>query len=1468
MSLSDPLAGFHPAVRAWFEGRFERATDAQVGGWPEILAGRDTLITAPTGSGKTLAAFLVAISRLMEEADAGTLEDETSVLYISPLKALGADIERNLEEPLREIGLSTDTRIRTAVRSGDTTQGERQKIIRKPPHILITTPESLYLMLTAARSREILRTVRTVIVDEIHALLRDKRGSHMALSLARLDHVANTRPARIGLSATIKPMDAAARFLVGARPTDAAAAPDVRIVDAGHRRPLDLGIRVPETDLEAVASHEQWGELHDRIADLVGQHQTTLIFVNTRRVAERTAQHLAERLGEEAVAAHHGSLSKDKRQALERRLKAGECRALVATASLELGIDVGSVDLVCQLESPRSVSTFLQRVGRSGHSLGKTPKGRLFPMSRDDLVECAALIAAIRAGRLDRVDPPVAPLDILAQQIVAEVACEPWREDELFALFRRAAPYAELDRKSFDDVIEMLSEGLSEKQGASRALLHRDRINGVLHPRRSARRVAIENGGAIADLADYRVLKEPEDTFVGTLDEDFAVEAMRGDIFLLGSTSWRILRVERGGVVRVEDARGAPPTIPFWRGEAPARTAELSAEVATLRRRLAEDLAKDDADLSWLEDEAGLDRASGEQLCRYVRAQHVATGVIPTQTDIVWERFFDESGGMQLVIHSPYGGRINRAFGLGLRKKFCRTFDFELQAAASDDAVLLSLGEQHSFPIERAFAFLSAGIIEETVRQTLLAAPIFGARWRWNAQRSLALRRQDKGRRVPPPIQRMRADDLLALVFPDAAGCQDNRVGPVELPDHPLVRQTVHDCLHEAMDVDGLVALFERVERGEVRFHARETTEPSPFAHEILNSKPYTYLDDAPLEERRARAVSLRRTLPESERDLGALDVAAIERVVAEAWPDPRDPEEVHDLLLGVVTLAEDGARGETLGSLVPTLETLAAFGRAARVRAGERVLWFAAESLRTVEALHSDGAIEPAITLPPALDGPPPSPSDAAYAVVRGHVELAGPTTVVELALRVALPEPTVEAALARLETEGAVLRGRFRAPGDEVVEFCDRRLLARIHRLTLDRLRAEIEPVSKRDFIRFVLRWQHLAPKTRRDGKRGVREVVTRLQGFEAPAVAWERDLLAARVEGFQPGWLDELSLAGEIAWGRLGFGVAGSEADAAESETDATERAETAEDDALDHATAAEPAPRRRTAPATRATPLSLVTRDDLAWIIAGVRAGERPAVPPPGVAADVLEALRRRGALFVNDIAREAGRLPAEVDQGLRELVARGLVHADGYGALRRLMDPARRRREAAVRRRWRRAGVPGGGLPSGRWSELAAESPVDADEARSGWRRFDEELVELWAEQLLTRWGVVFRDLLVRESVAIPWRDLARVYRRMEARGGIRGGRFVAGVYGEQFARPGAVEALRRIRREEPRGEIIRVSAADPANLVGILTGGPRVASSHRSFVVYRDGVPIDPSELPAEPRPGSIPGRWRPAGRR
>ena len=1446
------MRGFHPITAAWFTGRFPAATAAQVEAWPRIREGGDVLISAPTGSGKTLAAFLSCLDRLVALSARDALEDRTAVVYVSPLKALSSDIQRNLEAPLGEIadlaaaGGGTVQEIRTAIRTGDTPTRDRERMVRRPPHIVVTTPESLFILLTAERSRRMLSTAETVIIDEIHALIDDKRGSHLALTLARLDHLVaeagGSKPQRIGLSATVKPIEEVARFLTGACSTSETTWPPVSIVDSGHRRELDLAVEVPQEELGVVATNGMWGEIYDRVAELALAHRTTIVFVNTRRLSERVAHHLAERLGADAVLAHHGSLSRQLRQTAELALKEGQLRAIVATASLELGIDVGSVDLVCQIGTPRSIAVALQRVGRSGHKVDRSfvPKGRFFATTRDELIECAAIVRAIRRGDLDERRVRPWPRDVLAQQIVAAAATGVWSEDELFGFVRTATPYRDLPREEFDAVVAMLSDGIASARGRHGTWLHRDRVNGVLRGRRGARLAAITSGGAIPDNANYLVVAEPEGTTVGTVDEDFAVESMAGDVFLLGTTSWRIRRVEAGRV-RVEDARGAAPSVPFWLGEAPGRTRELSEEVSELRERVAASGAAsaDAADgsgggadaVAFLERECGVDRSGAEQAAAYVRAGVAALGAVPSQAMLVAERFFDEGGGMQLVLHAPLGARINRAWGLALRKRFCRSFNVELQAAATDNGIVISLAEQHSFPLEIVFRFLRPETVTDVLTQAMLPAPMFGARWRWNAERALAVLRFAGGRKVPPPIRRMRSEDLLAAVFPDQVACQENLSGEIRIPDHPLVDETIRDCLHEAMDVNGLRAVIEGIERGSVATRAIDTAEPSPFGHEILNANPHAFLDDAPLEERRARAVQLRRTLGSDGGEIGALDEAAITEVAREAWPVVRDAEELHDALL-------------TLGLALPRMEwavwfeQLVATRRATRLHAepGEAQFWVATERSRLAQLVHSGGRLEPPV---PEVDQPVPDGSEAALAeILRGWLDSSGPLRASSLAGLFDVPVPRIEAGLTRLEGEGQVLRGRFtnaaRADGAEI-EWCNRRVLARIHRLTLGRLRREIEPVSSADLMRFLARWQHLVSGSRQHGAAGLLQVIRQLQGCEISAAAWERDVLAARMENYEPDMLDQLCLSGEVMWGRLSPHPAFEAADDETGPAGAVGR-------------------RRRVRP-TRVAPVALFLRQDLEWLVQAGAGAVGTGAGPLGVlshpAEAVLGALRRGGASFLRDLVRQTGRLASEVEDGLWELVAAGLVTADGFDNLRALIDPKRRRGEGRFRAarprhaagRWALLAAPCG-APAGESAKPGATAGASAETgavlAEAARRR---ARAEAFARQLLLRWGVVFRDLVRRESLMPPWREVLEALRRMETCGDVRGGRFVAGFVGEQFARPEAVELLRVVRREGGGGLALRVAAADPLNLAGIVTPGSRVNALSGDTV---DLLPLGP----------------------
>jgi ATP-dependent helicase Lhr and Lhr-like helicase len=1396
------LDAFHPVVRDWFRARFGEPTEVQRLGWKAIRDERDVLLAAPTGSGKTLAAFLVCIDRLLRGVEAGTPTTGTDVLYISPLKALSNDIRRNLEDPLAEItaaarNIGIEAEIRALVRTGDTPQSERQAMVRRPPQILVTTPESLYLLVTSERSRAVLSHVRTVIVDEIHAMARDKRGSHLSLTLARLDQLCVERPVRIGLSATQRPMEGIARFLVGTNRVDKDGVPDCHIIDTGHDRPLDLGIEVPPTELQAVCSGEQWGEVYQRIVELVLSHRGTLVFVNTRRLAERIAHRLTEHLGAEAIASHHGSLSKELRQSAEARLKAGTLKAIVATGSLEMGIDVGYIDLVCQIGSPRSIATFLQRVGRSGHSLGKIPRGRLFPLTRDELLECMALIRAVRARELDKIVIPDCPLDILAQQMVATISCGESSRLDLWHLCRTAWPYRNLSLEDFDAVLKVTCEGVSPSAKSSRHI-HHDKVHDKLRPRRGARLAALTSGGAIPDTGQFRVVTADDATYIGQLDEDFAIESTAGEIFVLGTNSWQIVRVREGEVV-VRDAHGAPPTIPFWIGESPGRTPELSRELSKLRQEIgdrlpdvpSEETALSDENLEWLKGTCAMDQHGARQALLYVAAQKGALGIIPTDLQIVFERFFDESGGMQLVIHAPLGARINRAWGLALRKRFCRSFDFELQAAATDDGVLLSLGPQHSFPIESLFRMVQPDNAAYLLKQALLAVPMFGIRWRWNVTRSLAVLRQRGGKRVPFFLQRYRSDDLLAAVFPETVGCLENHHGDVEIPDHPLVQQTMHDCLHEAMDLDGWKSMLEQVQSQRIQMHARETREPSPFSHQLLNASPYAFLDGAALEERRTRAISTRQGLSlEDLRDLARLDPLAIQAVIDEAQPLPRNADEMHELLCDHILIDLPVAETWT-----EWLESLRTDGRSTQLmRPNGESYWVATEKISEALAIHADGVMTG------DSEGRPPTEtsidsSTALVTMLRGWVPHLGPVNAEELAQRMGLRPETIAAGMEALEGDGTVLRGHFRSesPSDSNVrcplEWCDRGLLARIQRRTLHGLRKQIQAVQLPVFVQYVQGRQRIGTKDSWTGTQAVREVIGMFQGCQLPASIWESHILSTRIPDYDPSWLDQLFAMGEVVWGRPSP-PKGDESRENSSRT------------------------------LHRSVTLSLMEREDLTWLIPAERV-----VPMQSLrtsAREIFEQLLSAGALFYQQIVQMSGLLPAYVEEGLRELSAWGLVTSDSFAAVRQFIS---KRKDSSRRRSARRLEH-----APGRWSlfpgALRSTNPTE--------RR------EKWCQQLLKRWGVVCRDIVEFESASPSWGELVPVFRSLERRGEIRGGRFVLGISGEQFATEASLAELRAFRVEEARkNDWIAVSAADPfAHLSQLTLGGAKIpANAHGSLIV-------------------------------
>lgn len=1498
-----PLSVFHPVVSTWFRQRLGEPTLPQVRGWPSIVAGRDVLISAPTGSGKTLSAFLASLDALVSAGLTGQLREETRVLYVSPLKALSSDVRRNLQGPLGEITMEAERQglllpaIKVGLRTGDTPAAERQAMVRRPPHILVTTPESLFLCLTAEKTRRMLATVETVIIDEVHALLPSKRGSQLTLCLEWLDAVCvatrGRRPQRIGLSATVHPIDEVARFLVGTQRvpmqpgTDAPGEADCVIVDGrpSSARELDLRVATPKQPLGPICTGEQWQDIHDQVADLIRKHRTTLVFVSTRGMCERVAHQLAERLGNEAVMAHHGSLSRTMRLRVEERLKSGELQAVVATASLELGIDIGAVELVCQIGSPRAISTFLQRLGRANHRPGPdaVPRARLFALTRDDLVECAALVRAARRGLLDRQILPPCPVDVLAQQLVAMCAAageDGLAQDTLFQLVRGAWPFHALTQERYTEVLTLLAEGVATRRGRPTAHLHWDRVNGRVRGRRGARLFVTQNGGTIPEPNDFEVVVEGQEIVVGRLEEEFVVESSPGDVFLLGTTPWRLLGV-RGGRAYAADAGGATPTVPFWRGEAPGRTLELSAAVATLRADLETHIVGDRTPISGtpavqtllpgliavaalpepnlpvgrvvdrallqqLIDECGVPADGALQLVEYLRAGRAALGHLPTQKLLIAERFFDEGGGMQLVLHMPFGARQNRAFGLALRKKFCRAFNFELEAAATDDGVLISLGETHSFPLETVWQYLNSQSIRNVLSQAVLGAPIFQPHFRHVATRALSIPRRRNGKKVPPPIIRVMTEDLLGAVFPNAAACPENLPGgDIEIPGHPLVDETMRECVEEVMDIDGLERLLRQIERGEVQMHAVDTSEPSPLAEQLVHAAPYAFLDDTPFEDRRTRAVRTEPGRKSQESVLthvpeAGLDAQAVEAVRAQAWPKLRDVEELHDALLTLHVLPVDRLPA---GGLV---QSLIAMGRASWLHLGDARLLVAAERAQAVRLLYNAAHAEQRTAQPPpTLHPEPPSVAETRFRleevgvdelicveIVRGWLALTGPWRQRVLAETLMLPADRVGAALLRLEAEGMALRG-WLLPGDRPTadepQFCDRRLLAQIHRHTRQRFQREHVPATTAELWQFFARWQHAWPGTQLLGGPGLLRILEQLQGYVGPASAWEEAILPSRLRSYSTLWLDDLCLSGEVSWGAL------------------RQRASTATSEG-------------RVA-FSRVTPLGLWRRVDAEWLLAlqgapktggSSSASEGESAGLDAHARALLEALDKKGARFLSELARDVGASPQEVLTGLGTLAAAGLVTADGAAGLRLLISHLTLRSAKSTA---------GASLGAGRWSRLehttGAAANASGESTSRAWHQLESVLsteadwdnpaiLESWAKQYLARWGILVREILLREPAGPPLSAVARILRRMEARGQVRSGYFVTGLSGEQFASPEALEGLRLVQklRRGPSSPVdLTLSAADPLNLTGVLFAGARIAATSTAGVLFRNGEP-------------------------
>lgn len=1392
---------FHPSVSKWFESQFGTPTEVQTRAWPAIMEHEYTLIAAPTGSGKTLAAFLVAINDLVKQLIAGTLAWQTQVVYVSPLKALGNDIERNLREPLEGITSELeklgykDSRIKVAVRTGDTTPAERSSMVRTPPHIMVTTPESLYLLLTSDSGRKMLGSVKTVIIDEIHAMADDKRGSHLSLSLERLENITSATLKRIGLSATQKPIELVAGFLKGNRP-----GATCKIINNLQARKYDLGMILPDSPLSPVMSNEVWTELHQKLVNLIKEHKTTLIFVNTRRLAERLTHSLDPFLEKNTITAHHGSMSKKHRETAEQRLKHGELKALVATASLELGIDIGSVDLVIQISSPRSISAFIQRLGRSRHYVNGVPKGRIIPLTLNDLIECTALLQKVKQGELDTLHIPEKPSDVLAQQIVAEVSCADYKVEELYNIYKMAFPFRNLSFEEFTAITETLSKGYTTRKGRGGAYVYLDKINHTIKPRRAARLTALVNGGTIPDSFDFDVILEPQNTVVGTVHEDFATESLPGDVFQLGNSSWKIKKIENGKI-RVEDAHGQPPDMPFWIAEAPGRTRELSGAVSGIIHEVAANVSTDETsvenEITRVMEIYHLEYIAAEQLVKYLAYTKAAFGELPSEDTVILERFFDQAGDTHLVLHSVFGTRVNKAWGLALRKRFCRKFNFELQAAANENAIVLSLGPTHSFPLEEVFSYLSPDNVREILIQALLDSPVFGVRWRWNASTALAITKRSGGKRVAPQLQRMQSEDLISLIFPDQLACPENLEGDREVPEHPLVNQTIYDCLHEAMDIDLLEEILTKIKAKEIKTIAADLREPSPMAQEVLVAQPYAFLDNAPLEERRVHAVYSRRwTGMEDASAMAQLDPAAIQKVKEEVWPRVRNADELYEALMvsGFLTEYEISGKND-LDSYQIFLTELINESRATKIRIPgvDSYFWVAVERLPEFLKVFHKGVQEPEIPVPVEIAKASEKIQNPLLEFVRSRLDILGPVSTQELLGTLPVKTSEMEQALLALEVEGFVFRGHFTSPVAD--EWCERRLLARIHRYTIDKLRSEIKPVSPSEFMHYLFHWQHVISEDQSELYHQLRKVLDQLEGYEAQSVAWEGDILPLRVKSYSYTALDLLLMTGEYVWGRFRNGKHD---------------------------------PQQLSSVPIRTTPVTFIKRENLKFHLSQF---ESPADELSVYAKTILKILQTSGALFFFQLEEKSRLLKSQVEDALTELISVGLVTSDSFTGLRTLLIPDKYYTEK------RKSGKVIFNLQqAGRWWLI--NSGEELQEQNS------EEYLDSLANMLLKRYGIIFRKLVEKEKLLFAWYDLLKIYRKMEARGIIRGGRFVEGFGGEQYALPEAVSALRSLKKEEPKESYVTISAADPLNLTGFITPGKRIPSFYGNRILYLNGTPI------------------------
>jgi ATP-dependent Lhr-like helicase len=1441
-------APFAPAVREWFAEAFEAPTRAQRLGWAAIAKGESALVFAPTGSGKTLAAFLAAIDRVMLSPVPPTAE-RCRVVYVSPLKALAVDVERTLRAPLHGIARVAARRGETvhvpevAIRTGDTPQSERASMLRRPPDILITTPESLFLLLTS-RARAILAGVDTVIVDEIHAMVGTKRGAHLALSLERLAEVARKPPQRIGLSATQRPLEEVARFLGGGEGLRNWKPRPVTIVDAGAKKAFDLRVEVPVEDMSrlgetmapspdvipegsasSLVRRSIWPAVHPRLLELVRAHRSTIVFVNSRRLAERLAAALNELGGGDVARAHHGSIAREQRIEIEDALKSGRLPAIVATSSLELGIDMGAVDLVVQIETPTSVASGMQRIGRASHQVDAVSRGVIFPKYRGDLLASAAITKAMKEGAVEETRVPRNPLDVLAQHLVAAVALGERRVDDLFALVRGAAPYAQLSRASFEGTLDMLAGRYPSDEFAElRPRVVWDRLRGTVRSREGAQRLVVANAGTIPDRGLYGVFLADGaggGRRVGELDEEMVFESRVGEVFVLGASSWRIAEITRDRVL-VVPAPGEPGKMPFWKADRGARPLELGRRIGRLTREIGH-APREDARRR-LQEEHDLDPLAAQNLVAYLEEQKEATGALPDDRTLVLERTRDEMGDWRLCLLSPWGGRVHAPWAMALEARLRKSGEAEVETVWTDDGIVVRLPERDR-PPEAADLLPEPEEIEDLVTGELSGSSLFAARFREAAARALLLPRRRPGQRTPLWMQRKRAHDLLQVAS--------------RHPSFPIVLEAFRECLQDVFDLPGLVDLARRVRQREIRLVTADTQAPSPFSASLLFGyvANYLYEGDAPLAERRAQALSvdqsqLRDLLGEAQlRELLDAHLLAELEMALQGLTGYRanGPDRLHELLVRLGDLSVDevearvdpGEGGDAAARAREWLALLVRERRAIEVRvAGDERFAAAEEAGRFRDAL----GMAPPRGLPDAfLDEAPHALRELVARYARTH----GPFTPRDVAARFGMGEGPIMAALAELGGEGRVLEGGFR-PGGAGREWCSADVLATLRRRSLAALRRQVEPAEPEALARTLVEWHGVVPAGRaavapRRGPDALLDVVEQLQGASVPASILERDVLRARLPTYRPEDLDTLCAAGEIVW--AGLGPLGD-----------------------------------------RDGRVALFLTDDLPLLLP-----LRPEPPPGALHQALREHLTRHGASFFGELAEAAGGgLPQAIVDALWDLAWAGEVTSDTPGALRAFLA-----RHAPRAERVRRAGpfrsrrqVP----PSaaGRWSRLPlprkAPSPTERAKAL--------------AEQLLARHGVLTRDAVASEDVAGGYSAVYPVLRALEEQGRVRRGYFVAGLGGLQFADPGALDRL-RARRERDSGEPVSVvlAAADPANPYGAALPWPkrddaRLQRAAGSHVVLVDGalaaflgrgtrevVPLLPQDEPLRSRVGEATAR-------